>query len=226
MTGVSRQAIFAGREPLFFESSLGNTSKEKNQWSRFWEERGAKRIEIGYVREGKDQSDENFHSEIIKIAEHPKMRLLGIVLGKIDQSMHGIKTGTGGLHAIVRQWANTGTLTKLINGLLDLSFEIIITSDHGNIQGIGIGKPQVGVIADERGERVHIFNDENTRAEIAKQFPDTIIWPQIGLPESWRALLASKRGAFIPKGNNTVGHGGISMEEVIVPFVKIKRSTL
>ena len=77
LTGVSRQAIFAGTEPMFFASSLGSTSREKSQWIRFWEDRSAKRVEIGYVREGKDQLDEDFLKEVAEVSEHPKMRLLG-----------------------------------------------------------------------------------------------------------------------------------------------------
>ncbi len=222
LTGVSRQAIFAGTEPLFFASSLGNTSKEKTHWTRFWEERGAKRAEIGYVREGKDQADDDFLEQVFKLADHPKMRMLGVVVGKVDQSMHGIKTGSGGLHAMVRQWARSGTMGRLLGRLLDQGYELAMTADHGNIHGRGIGKPKVGVVADERGERAHVFNDENTRAGVARDYPNAIVWPQIGLPETWRALLAPGRGAFVPQGQHTVGHGGIAMEEVIVPFVKIR----
>jgi hypothetical protein len=110
---------------------------------------------------------------------------------------------------------------EILGRLLELKFEIVVTSDHGNIHGHGIGKPAVGVVADERGERAHVFSDENTRADVANDYPDAIVWPQIGLPEDWRVLLAPGRSAFVPKGQQTVAHGGIGMEEVIVPFVKI-----
>jgi len=225
LTGVSRQAIFAGTEPMFFAGSLGSTHKEKNQWIRFWEDRGAKKTEIGYVREGKDQTDEGFLQEVFAVSEHPKMRMLGVVVGKVDQSMHGIKTGSSGLHAMVREWAKSGAMAKLLGALLDDGYEITLTADHGNIHGRGIGKPKVGVVADERGERAHVFIDELTRAEVAREYPEAIVWPQIGLPDNWRVLLAPGRGAFVPKGQHTVGHGGIAMEEVIVPFVKIGRGS-
>jgi hypothetical protein len=207
---------------LFLGSSIGKTSAEPSHWRRFWEEKGAKRSEIGYVREGKNQSDKEFLRNVFVVAEHPKTRMLGVVVGKVDQSLHGIKTGSAGLHAVVRQWAHSGAIGELLTRLLDLDFEIIVTSDHGNIHGNGIGKPAVGVVANERGERAHVFNDENTRAGVAKDYPDAIIWPQIGLPEDWRVLLAPGRSAFVPKSQQTVAHGGIGMEEVIVPFVRIQ----
>lgn len=84
-----------------------------------------------------------------------------------------------------------------------------------------MGKPKVGEIADERGERAHVFPDELTREKVLSEFPGSLAWPTIGLPESYNALLAHGRGAFIRKNTTAVGHGGIAMEEVIVPFVKI-----
>ena len=224
LTGVSRQAIFAGAEPLFFEASLGSTAKEPGLWTRFWEEQGAKKVEIGFVREGRDQADEDFLREILASAEHPKMRVLGIVIGKVDEAMHGINTGTAGLHAMVRHWARSGAMGRILGGLLELGYEVIVTADHGNIHGRGVGLVQDGVLAEERGRRARVFAHEGLRAEVAKDHPSAIPWPQIGLPESCRALLAPGRSTFVTEGKQTLGHGGIAMEEVIVPFVKITRA--
>ncbi len=223
ITSVSRQSIFAGKMPYEFASSINTTSTEPAQWKRFWEDKGAKRIEIGYVKEGKGQKDEDFHTAVMVEAENPKMRMLGIVIGKVDASMHGEVQGTRGLHAMVKEWAKEGGIARLLNSLLDLGFQLTITADHGNIDGTGIGKPNAGVIANTRGERAHIFNDANTRANFTKKFAGSIEWPAHGLPEEWNVLLAPGRSAFAKEGTSQVGHGGIAMEEVIVPFVKITR---
>ena len=127
------------------------------------------------------------------------------------------------MHAMVRDYAKNGVVGELLGTLLELGYEITLTADHGNIHGTGIGKPNAGVIADERGERAHVFNDELTRANFAQEYEGTIEWPQTGLPDDWRVLLPPGRGAFVPVGKHTVGHGGIAMEEVIVPFVRIWR---
>ena len=225
LTAVSRQAIFAGTEPLFFAGSLDGTGKERRQWTRFWEERGATPAEIGYVREGKNRADDNLLEDVLAAADRPRMRMLAVVIGKIDQSLHGVRTGSGGLHALVRQWGRSGALGRLLGGLIERGFEVALTADHGNVHGRGIGKPDVGAIADERGNRAHVFNDERTRAATARDFPTAIAWPQIGLPENYHALLAPGLTAFVVEGRETIGHGGIAMEEVIVPFVKIRRRT-
>ena len=221
LTSVSRQSIFAGEMPIYFEKSIGSTHKEKALWGKFWEEHGAKQREVGYVKQGSQESGDSLFQNIRAVSEHPATRMLGLVVSTVDQTMHGIVTGSSGLHSVVRNWAQNGAFARLLQTLLDDRYEIIITADHGNITGHGIGKPKVGEIADERGERAHVFPDELTRERVLGEFPDSIAWPTIGLPESYNALLAQGRGAFIRKSTTAVGHGGIAMEEVIVPFVKI-----
>ena len=223
LTGISRQSIFAGEPPFLFGGSLGSTHKEPDHWQRFWEERGANRLEIGYACQKKQEPDAAFFDRVRIIADHPKMRLLGIVVGTVDQSMHGVVTGTRGLQSVVRDWAQSGALARLITSLLDDDYEVFVTADHGNIEALGIGKPNVGAVADERGERVHVFADELTREAVRAQYAGSLAWPQIGLPDTYHALLAPGRAAFIHEGKTTVAHGGIALEEVLVPFVRIQR---
>jgi hypothetical protein len=42
-----------------------------------------------------------------------------------------------------------------------------------------------------------------------------------GLPGNFLALFAGGRTAFMQQGEPAVVHGGISVEELMVPFVKI-----
>jgi hypothetical protein len=53
-------------------------------------------------------------------------------------------------------------------------------------------------------------------------FPEAVEWPRIGLPDDYFPLLAPPRSAFIPVGEYSVSHGGMSLEEVVVPFVEIR----
>jgi len=45
----------------------------------------------------------------------------------------------------------------------------------------------------------------------------------VGLPEDYLALIALNRTVFLRAGENLVGHGGISVEELLVPLVQIDR---
>jgi hypothetical protein len=135
--------------------------------------------------------------------------------------LHGIVNGTDGMHAGVRHWAKRGSLRRLLDALLERGFEVILTADHGNVEGVGIGKPNVGATADERGERVHVFSDPLLRANVAEKFPGSLEWPSIGLPDDYLPLIAPPLRAFIGEGKRTVAHGGTCIEEAIVPFVTI-----
>jgi len=54
-----------------------------------------------------------------------------------------------------------------------------------------------------------------------EEIENAIRWPGIGLPQGYSVLLARGRSAFVSKGADIASHGGISLEEVVVPFVRI-----
>ncbi|MBK5966798.1 hypothetical protein CCR95_22660 [Thiocystis minor] len=225
LTTVSRQSIFAGEPPDFYAQSIGTTQKEPQHWARVWADQGLRGPEVDYVCQKKDEPDAAFAARVRDAAEQPHCKVLGVVVGTVDQMMHGTVTGTGGLHAAVRHWARQGHIRGLARHLLSHGFELFLTADHGNIEGVGMGKPNVGAIADERGERVHVFPHPLTREKIHQEYPDTYPWPSLGLPDDYLPLLAAGRSAFIPKGKRIVGHGGIALEEVIVPFVRLTKAS-
>lgn len=222
LTSVSRQSIFAGEPPYFFAQSLGTTQKEPQHWRRFWDDQGLRGTAVAYVCQKKQEPDAAFVARVREAAEHPQCKVIGAVVGTVDQMMHGTVTGTGGMHAGVRHWAQQGHFSELVQLLLGQEFDVFVTADHGNIEGAGMGKPNVGAIADERGERVHVFPHPLTRSKVHEDYPGTSLWPSVGLPSDYLPLLPHGRSAFIPQGKRTVGHGGISLEEVVVPFVQIR----
>lgn len=121
----------------------------------------------------------------------------------------------------VRQWANEGFMDSLLNMLLAKGFAIYITSDHGNVEAAGCGRPKEGVLAEVRGERVRIYSEDILRSRVASTFPDALCWKPLGLPEDFLPLLAPGRRAFVLEGQRTVAHGGITLEEMVVPFVRV-----
>ncbi|MHC5595920.1 MAG: hypothetical protein ACYTXC_08180 [Nostoc sp.] len=125
------------------------------------------------------------------------------------------------MHNQVRQWAELGCMVNLLDLLLAQKFKIFLTSDHGNIEATGIGQPREGAIADLRGERVRIYSDSILRAKVKSEFPNAIEWQPLGLPEKYLPLLAPGRQAFIQEGKQIVAHGGISVEELVVPFISV-----
>ena len=219
LTSVSRQAAFAGKAPIFFPNSIQTTDKEPALWTQFWADQGLMPNEVVYVKGLGDGSLDSL-SEVLS---HPKARVAGLVVDKVDKIMHGMELGSAGMHNQVRQWSQQPYLKMLIDLLLDQGFRVFLTSDHGNIEARGCGRPAEGAVADLRGERVRVYPDPVLRGKVKKRFPSAVEWSPVGLPDDYLALLAPPRQAFVNEKSRTVSHGGVSVEELIVPLVQIER---
>ncbi len=222
ITSVSRQSIFAGKPPLYYPESIFNTNKEATLWTQFWNDKGVSQIGVAYK---KGLGEGTSLTEIDELLSHPKIRVVGFIIDTVDKIVHGMELGTAGIHNQVRQWATQGFMLGLLNLLLQNHFDVFITSDHGNIEARGCGQVSEGAIVDLRGVRARVYSDKVLRAQVQKRFPDAIDWPPFGLPENFLPLLAPNRSAFIPEGKRVVGHGGISIEELIVPYIEVRRET-
>jgi len=223
LTSVSRQSIFAGESPIFFAATLATTSKEEQHWCRFWENHGVRRGKVAYVKQKMQEDTSALVSRVKQHIEDTGCVAIGIVVGVIDDTIHGSAMGSGGLHAQVRYWGQAGHLRKLVELLVNDGFEVHVTADHGNVEARGMGKPNIGVVAEQRGERTHILTDESIRSAVHQAFPKSVVWPSIGLPDGYLPLIAQGRNAFIGESEITVCHGGLAIEEVIVPYVRVTR---
>lgn len=222
LTSVSRQSIFSGKPPLYFPSSINSTNSEEKLWKQFWEGHGVSRLDVAYQR-GLGDGDA---ACVLDSAIHPgKTKVVGLVVDKVDKIMHGMQLGTAGMHNQIKQWCQGGFLAALIGKLLEYGYEVWLTADHGNIQCDGKGRPSEGVIAETRGERVRVYPTPELRAQVAGAFPFAHEWQPVGLPENYFPLVASGSDAFVNPGDAIVGHGGVAIEEVIVPLVKFERRT-
>jgi hypothetical protein len=219
LTSVSRQAAFAGKAPIFFPNSIMSTDKEQELWLQFWMDHGFTPNEVVYIKGLGDGELESLSDAL----SHPKARVAGLVVDKVDKIMHGMEMGTAGMHNQVGQWAKQPYLIALLALLLDRDFHVYLTSDHGNIEAKGCGCPSEGAVADLCGERVRVYPDASLRRKVKERFPTALEWDTIGLPEDYLALLAPPRHAFVQNKQRTVSHGGISIEELIVPLIKVER---
>lgn len=220
LTMVSRQACFSGRPPVYFPSSIHTTDREPSAWKRFWADEGLSAAEVAYEKGIRDEPD---LARVDELASHPKVRAIGLVVDNVDKIMHGMTLGSAGMHNLVRQWAKQGILAAILDMLIDRGFTIFLTADHGNVETRGCGRPSEGSVADMRGERVRVYPDQSLRAVVKERFPDAIEWPPIGLPDDYLALIAPDRMAFVRETESPVAHGGVTLEEVIVPLVEIGR---
>jgi len=222
ITSLSRQAAFSGKIPMYFSNSIHTTDKEPKLWEQFWLDHGLRTNQTGFL---KNLGTSASFARIEELMDRPHIRVASLVINTVDDIMHGIQLGTAGMHSQVRQWGEEGFLKRVLHLLADNKFDIFLSSDHGNVEATGFGSPKEGVLADTKGERVRIYSDDILRSQVFEKFPESIKWPQIGLPENYFALLAPNRKAFISDDKRTVAHGGLSLEEVVVPFVHISKKS-
>lgn len=221
LTSVSRQSIFSGLKPREFAETIESTAPEPSQWSRFWQDQGLRTNEVLY-RKGIKRNDQL--AELNGALSSPGLKVVGIVVDMVDEIVHGAPLGKRGVAALIQSWCDSGFIERLLNQLVDKDFHVYLTADHGNVEAIGQGRPRQGVAAEIRGERVRTYRSEVLAEEAARSHPNSHRLEVAGLPTNLFNLFAGGRSAFIPEGEQAVVHGGISVEELLVPFVKLGRS--
>jgi hypothetical protein len=219
LTSITRQSIFAAEPPFYFPGSIETTSKERSHWLRFWEDQGVQKNAVELVTNIKGAEDPDLETALA----NPRLAVLGVIWNQIDDLVHTAIMKTAGLHLLVNKWVAEGHLQKLLLRLHHEGFVVYLTADHGNVAATGIGNPREGVLAETKGKRVRVYDRSEFLEEVANKFPESLRWPGYGLPPARHVLLAGDLKAFTDEGDEVVSHGGIALEEVMVPFIAISR---
>lgn len=217
VTSVSRQALFSGLKPREFDDSIDRTDKEESLWKTFWQNEGVNSNEVMY-RRALRQVNQLDELERDLIERCPKV--VGLVIDEVDERLHKERSKKD-VAMWIGNWLRTGFVNKLFSLLLEMGYHVYLTADHGNVESTGVGRPNQGVIAETRGERVRVYRSESLLTNSVTSYPTTVRLDIAGLPADFMPLFAGGRTAFVPEGEQVVVHGGVSVEELIVPFVKI-----
>jgi len=213
LTPISRQAVLAGLPPYAFADTWQRTDAEARRWQSFWAAQGLPPAATQYLR---DPAPETWETTL----RDSRVRVLALVLTQVDAMLHGMRLGAVGLRQQVAQWAKQGPLSAMLSALQTAGFAIWLTADHGNLEAVGIGAPQEGVLVETRGQRVRIYTNEEFLRRAHEQVPQAVAWTPAGLPAGLHLLFAPGRAAFLRRGEAALCHGGLALEEVIVPLVR------
>ena len=212
LTSVSRQAIFAGALPNDFAVSVRTTNAEEEHWRRFWTGQGVADHDISYTKTPGDD-----------VGHIPELqgRVAALVVNAVDEILHGAHLlDDRQVATAVDLWAHTGFLTKVVAAATRSGYETWITSDHGNLPTHPGSAPREGQTVEQAGIRVRIYPNAVLR-EHASDYGE--IWDPPGLPTAragYYPLFAPGRSGY-HTGGSRVGHGGISLDEVIVPVLRV-----
>jgi hypothetical protein len=210
LTSVSRQAVFAGAVPLAFADSLWTTRREESRWRTFWAGTDVRPGDIGYCR--------MTGAAAIDVPAIRGKTIAAVVVLAVDELMHGSDVlGDAQMSAGLEAWARHGFLETLVRQADGEGFEVWITADHGNIEATPSGRVMEGPLVDQAGTRVRLY-DNTVLRDTARA--EGIAWDPPGLPEGKAPLFAPGKTGY-HSGGPRVTHGGLSVDEVIVPFVRV-----
>jgi hypothetical protein len=211
-TTISRQAIFAGELPAAWSDTLWTTHPEPRRWRDFWSGEGLPVTAVAYHR-------------VKGRLPHDRLGLgdaqaIGVVVNAVDDLMHSSELlGDAQLLANLDVWTANGFLLDIVRRANAEHIETWITADHGNLECIGSGSISEGVAIEAAGKRLLRYPNQILRDASAAE---GVLWDDIpGMPSTAEPLLfASGRNAFTNNRVN-VSHGGLSLDEVIVPLARV-----
>jgi len=218
LTSVSRQAIFSGKLPKDYPDSIRTTHKESALWDAFWKKE--KESNAVYIR-----PQEDFSAQLLTVYDalnNDQTKIIGTVISGIDELMHNMDHGYSQLYKSMEIWLKDSGITTLIRDLLLKDFFIYITADHGNLEALPGNKINEGVLADTKGQRVRIYDRESARENIIDKYDNLhkIDSTKYALPDDFYAVVQENAEYFGSNGR-IITHGGLSVQEVIVPFIRI-----
>ena len=243
ITSVSRQALIGGIRPNALTRELIERPREERAWEAFWQRQALPRQGISYAR-----LPNVVGADYPAAITSRRTRVLCLISTVIDDIVHGATQGAAGVHAELTVWLSPNAdrrqdagavgsgvtadamqqgsvwIEELIDLLLAEGYTVTITGDHGHVEAVGIGNPQEGVLASTRSKRARLYSSLDLAQNAAMRLPDTMIIDTGWLrPQGVFPVVALRRSAYAIQGERVVTHGGLTVEEMIVPLITLTR---
>ncbi|WP_108775981.1 PglZ domain-containing protein [Lactimicrobium massiliense] len=208
ITSVSRQCLVAGKYPRELINPW-KQEKEKQEFTQCVKNLGYKDQQIQYGR-GYDFEPETFS------------KCCCVIINDCDDMVHGQKQGMPGMYQDMKLLAGQGKLAELTRRLIRKGFDVYISADHGNTECIGAGLLKgTGVETETKSHRMIVLKDYANQDQLKEKY-SLIEFPKYYLNKELNYLICECGESLDAKGMRVMSHGGITLDEVVVPFIEIK----
>lgn len=208
ITSLSRQSLVSGKFPKQLISPW-RTSKEEKEFTDCAIQLGYRKEQIGYYR--------GYDADVSALIQCGV-----IIINDIDDIVHGQKQGRKGMYHDIGLLAESGKLVDLVRRLLKQGFDVYISADHGNTECVGQGRlMKLGVETETKSHRMLVLQKFADKEQMIQKY-DLIEFPKYYLDKNYDYLICKADKSFDASGEKVMTHGGVTLDEVVVPFIKIK----
>ena len=208
ITSISRQSLVSGKNPDKLIHPW-KQDKEKEEFTNCARDLGYADVQIWY--------DRGYDAEPGAL-----IQCQAVIIMDCDEMVHSAQMGRRSMYYGMTELAKAGGLRKLTDRLLQKGFDVYISADHGNTECVGRGKlTGAGVETETRSHRMVVLKDFADKQGIQEKY-GLMEFPKDYLPQEYDYLVCPAGESLDNKGTTVMSHGGITLDEVVVPFIKIK----
>lgn len=212
-TGFSRGALFSGLVPLEIPETKSNLRIEEKNFKTALKYYNINDNDIYFNRFSKpDEIPENYAFE--------DYEALGIIFSFVDEIVHSKLMDKNLLITNIETLLRNSNLDLFLDSLVQKGFKVYLCSDHGNIlaNGNGINVPKN--LVNEKALRYLISEHKNILEEYSDK--NSIIIQLKKVIGDEYILFMTGNSMIGREKNSKLTHGGISIDEVVLPFIEVK----
>lgn len=203
ITSIARSAIYAGTYNVYIKKNPGQSAEEKDFKSFFGEK------DTVYLREKGYTGNDNFIG----------YNTVSILLNLFDDLSHAAQLQESnltkfGYYNSVADYLKNSKVNQIVTDLIQQDFVIYICSDHGSTIAKGNGKNIDKYLQDKFAKRGTIISKDSSILTEHQKIKIPFINDKL-------VVIPENREMFAEKNKYEINHGGISIDEMVVPFVKL-----